>query len=152
MAAGPDGPAPSPPQGTSAEAQRAKPRAPFPIPSLDGKPLAPAEGKKSYRLPLSFRAVERFYRERFGRAKGVSLSLAGDEGSRVLTLVSKRPSDAWAKAVVSEGQVDTTILVTPVLQLSAEEIEGRGTPLVEFVFGRSPEAAKAAAEIDHLER
>jgi hypothetical protein len=138
----------------SAQAEGPESRQPgsFPLPSVDGKILAPAGDAKSFRVPMRFQKVEQFYRDQFKDQKEVTLKLADVEGGKKLTLTSKRKGDTWTKAVVKEGTVDTTVEVTPVLRISELEIEGSGKPLVQFIFSRSPEAAKAAASIDHTGR
>ncbi|MHB8873405.1 MAG: hypothetical protein ACYC8T_06930 [Myxococcaceae bacterium] len=123
----------------------------FPLPSVDGKPLALVPGQKTFRVPMSFGRVEHFYREQFAREKGVSVLPAGTDGERTLTLTSRRKGETWTRAVVRQGQVDTSIEVTFVMRMTDESIKGSGKPLVQFVLTRSPEAAKAAAEIEHLQ-
>jgi hypothetical protein len=125
---------------------------PLPLPSLDGKPLAAGPDRRTFRVPLRFQRVLRFFRERFDGVEDVTLRLEGVEGSRSLTIASRRPGDAWAKAVVREAEVDTVVEVTPVLRLEAEKVEGTGLPLVELVITRSGDSAKAADEIDHSGR
>ncbi len=128
------------------------PPGPFPLPSLNGKALAVTEGQKTFRVPLSFARLEKFYRDQFASCAEVALTPSGTDGARVLTLTSKRKGDTWKRAVAREGAADTSVEVTPVLRMDAEKVEGNGKPLVQFVFGRSPEAAKAAVEMDHLEQ
>ncbi|MFZ5467974.1 MAG: hypothetical protein ACOZIN_00940 [Myxococcota bacterium] len=136
---------------TAAE-PKARPSPSFPLPALDGKVLSAAEGQKQFRVPWGFARVERFYREHFIHAPDVTLSLTGPSGARTLTLVNRKKGDAWVRAVVREGEIDTRIEVTAVLRLAEERVEGRGVPLVELVIPRAPEAAKAAAELDHTSR
>lgn len=124
----------------------------FPLPSLDGKPLAASEGQKVFRVPLRMVRVEQFYKERFGKVPDVTLTKGQKDGHRTLTLVSKRKGDAWKKAVVREGELETVIELTPVLRLGEEKVTGTARPLVEFVITRSEEARKMAEQIDHLER
>lgn len=127
---------------------------PFPLPSVDGKPLALKDGQKVFRLPMRFEKVRAFYEERYGagKAKDVKLVLSGVPGSRTLALTSKRTTDEWTKATVKEGEVETVVEVTRVLQMGAEKVEGTGRPLVEFIFTRSSEVEKAVKEIDHTEQ
>jgi len=122
---------------------------PFPLPAIDGKPLAVQKGQKSFRVPTRFAKVEAFLREQFKADAKVVLKSAGGDGARTLTVTSKRPDDAWAKAVVKEGEVDTTVELTPVLRFEEQQVDGR-MPLVIFI-PRSADAAKDADSIEHLE-
>ena len=54
--------------------------------------------------------------------------------------------------MVREGEMDTVIDVTPVVRLDEETISGNGKPLVEFIFGRSPDVDAAIKSIDHTEQ
>jgi len=134
----------------SAAEPAASPEGSFPLPSLDGKALAVTNGQKTFRVPLRFARVEQFYKDQFASRKDVRLVAAGTDGDRTLTLTSRRKGDAWKSAVVREGKVDTSIEVVAVMRMTGEAIEGNGKPLVQIVLTRSPEAAKAAAEQDHL--
>lgn len=123
----------------------------FPLPSVDGKPAIRA-GERTFKVPLGFAAVERFYRAHF-KGKNVAVTRTQDAaGVRMLRIVSREKSSRWARVTVREGTVDTRIEVTPVVRLDDVHVEGSGVPAVQFVIGRSPEAARAAAEIDHTER
>jgi hypothetical protein len=128
--------------------------APFPLPSVDGKPLAVTDAQRSFRSPQRFEPIRRFYEARFGpgRAAHVQWRLSGAPGARVLTLTNTDRADTWRRAVVREGDAGTVIDVTPVLRLADEPVQGRARPLVEFVFGRSPDVEKAVQGIDHTER
>ena len=123
----------------------------FPLPSLDGKPLAAQKDQKVFRVPLRMARVEQFYRERFGADADVTLGVTQPQGKRILTIVSKRKGDAWKKAVVREGQMETVIELTPVLRLEGEQVTGNGKPMVEFILTRSEEVKKMVNGIDHLE-
>jgi hypothetical protein len=123
----------------------------FPLPSLDRRPLAVAEGQTSFRLPQRFDAVRAFYAQRFqGQAK-VSLRLEGTPGARVLTLTNRDRADAWRSATVTERPTETLVEVTPVLRMAEDAVEGSARPLVELVIGRSPEVDRALKSIDHTE-
>jgi hypothetical protein len=124
----------------------------FPMPSIDGKTVAISEGQKSFRLPIRFQKVADFYRAQFADPKEVQLTATGTSPERTLLLTNKRKGDTWSKAVVREGEIETVIEVTPVLRMGAETVNGNGKPLVEFVISRDPQAAKAAADIDHTTR
>lgn len=130
--------------------------APFPLPSIDGKPLAVTEKQKVFRLPMRFEKVRAFYAERYGAGKApdVTFTASGTPGSRKVLLASKRKGDTWTKAEVREGEVETVVEVTPVLQMDAVDVSGNGKPLVEFIISRSPEVDRAVKAIDreHLER
>jgi hypothetical protein len=123
--------------------------APFPLPAVDGKPLAVKEGQRSFRLPTRFEKVKAFYREQFQGVAEVSVRLEGAPGARTLKLATRRKGDGWTRATVTESPMETVVEVVPVLRLADENIEGRGTPLVEFVFGRSAEVQKSLDSIDH---
>ncbi|MDP2272466.1 MAG: hypothetical protein Q8N23_32970 [Archangium sp.] len=124
--------------------------APFPLPAIDGKPLAVSEGQKVFRLPMRFEKVKSFYLEQLGAsATVIEKSVAGN---RVLHVTAKGKAESWVKAVVREGEVDTVIEVTPVMRLAEEEISGNGRPLVEFIIGRSGDVQKALNTIDHAEQ
>ncbi|MEW5739302.1 MAG: hypothetical protein AB1938_10275 [Myxococcota bacterium] len=127
--------------------------APFPLPSVDGKPLAVTEAQKTFRYPLRFEKIRAFYEERFGKGQvpTVKWQVSGVPGERVLTLINTDKKDTWKKAIVREKDGETIIDVTPVLRLGEEEIVGNGRPLVEFVFGRSPDVDRAVQGIDHTE-
>lgn len=125
----------------------------FPLPSVDGKPLAVTESQKTFRYPLRFETIRAFYEERFGKRQvaTVKWSMTGAPGERVLTLINADKKDTWRKAVVREQEAETVIDVTPVIRLADEQIEGNGRPLVQFVFGRSPDVDKAVQGIDHTD-
>ena len=126
--------------------------APFPLPAVDGKPVAVKDGQKSFRLPSRFDKVRAFYAEQFKGEAEVSAKVEGAPGARKLLLSTHRKGDGWVRATVSEAEMETVIDVVPVVRLDDEKIEGRGKPLVEFVFGRSAEVKKSLDSIDHTER
>lgn len=119
---------------------------PFPLPAVDGKPLSVAADQKVFRLPMRFEKVRGFYDEQLGREKDVSLKVAGAAGARTLTITSRRKGDLWTKAVVKEGELETVVDVTRVLVGDVVDVNGTGTPLVQFVFGRSKEVEKAVEQ------
>jgi hypothetical protein len=123
--------------------------APFPLPSVDGKALAVSPTQKVFRLPMRFEKVRGFYQEQFtgDDAQGVTSRVSGASGKRVLTITSKRPGDPWTKALVREGEVDTVIEVTAVLQMKEESVSGSARPLVQFVIGRSADVQRAVEAI-----
>jgi len=127
--------------------------APFPLPTIDQKPLAVTDAQKVFRLPMRFEKVKAFYEERFGGGKepGVTLTASGAAGERLLKLVSKRQGDTWTRAQVKEGEGETVVEVTPVIRMAGDTIEGNGKPLVEFIFGRSPQVKSSLESIDHTE-
>jgi hypothetical protein len=127
--------------------------APFPLPTIDHKPLAVSDGQKVFRLPMRFEKVKAFYEERFGGGKepGVTLTASGAPGERLLKLASKRAGDTWTRALVKEGEGETVVEVTPVIRMAGDTIEGNGKPLVEFIFGRSPQVKSSLESIDHTE-
>lgn len=122
---------------------------PFPLPSIDGKPLAATPEQKTFRLPMRFEKVRGFYEGQFtgDEAKGVTSKLSGTSGKRVLTLTSARAGDTWKKAVVREGETETVVEVTPVLRLEEAQIEGNAKPLVQFIIGRSADVDRAVEAI-----
>jgi hypothetical protein len=61
----------------------------------------------------------------------------------VISLSTKRKGDRWTKASVKEGELETVVDVTPVLEGGQIDVQGTGTPLVQFVFERSKEVDKA---------
>jgi len=128
----------------------------FPLPSIDGKPLAATAEQKSFRLPMRFEKVRGFYDAQFvgDDAKGITAKVSGTTGKRVLTLISSRAGDTWKKAIVREGEVETVIDVTPVLRMAEEQIEGNGKPLVQFIIGRSGDVDRAVDAISrkHVEQ
>ena len=124
----------------------------LPLPSASGKPIPATAGQRKFRVPLGFARVERFYRRQLGGADKVSLTVEVSASGRTLTLTSRRDTDTWSKAVARQGAVDTTIEVTPIVRLKVVDIEGRpAEPLVHFVMPPSPEVARQANSIDHLE-
>ena len=124
----------------------------FPLPAIDGKPLAVTEGQKVFRLPMRFERVKKFYADQLGSTPEVTSVETSVAGKRLLTLTTKARGESWKKAIVREGEVDTVVEVTPVMRLADEEISGNGRPLVEFIFGRSPDVEKAIKTIDHAEQ
>jgi len=126
--------------------------APFPLPAIDGKPLAVTAEQKNFRLPVRFETVKRFYVEQLGKVAEVTIKETSATGKRVMTLSTKEKNASWTKAVVREGELGTTIDVTPVMRLEQEEISGNGRPLVEFILGRSPGVDAALKSIDHTEQ
>jgi hypothetical protein len=129
---------------------------PFPLPSVDGKPLAATATQKSFRLPMRFEKVRAFYDEQFigDDAKGVTTKLSGTTGKRVLTLASTRAGDAWKKAVVREGEIETVVEITPVMRMEEAQIEGNAKPLVQFIIGRSADVTREVEAISdkHVEQ
>lgn len=124
---------------------------PFPLPSVDGRPLALHAGQKRFRVPGRFDTLESFYRRQLADpAVAIRRSEAG--GHRVLTLSTRRPGDAWTKATVTEGEVDCTVEVQWVLRMGEQEVAGNARPQVEFILSRSAEVDRALKSIDHLER
>ena len=123
---------------------------PLPLPLVGDKALAVTPGQRSVRAPLRFAKVEAFYRSEFRETAGVELRSSLRGGRRVLTVLSLRTGDAWAKAVVHEGDVDTLIEVTPVLRMDAQQVDGHAMPVVLFI-ARSREVERALDSIEHLE-
>jgi hypothetical protein len=123
---------------------------PFPLPAIDGKAVAVTSQQKHFRLPIRFDRVRAFYETHFSGEEGVGIAqrISGPAGQRVLTLISKRPGEWWAKALVREKNFETLVEVVPILRADATSIEGNAKPLVQFIIGRSPEVKRA---IDSLE-
>lgn len=124
--------------------------APFPLPTVDGKPPAVAKDQKIFKLPVGFARVRSFYAEQLGKTEGVKMVETLKDGHKLLTITTTSKNESWTRALVREGEVETVIEVTPVLRFKDEEITGNGRPLVEFVFGRSAEVDQAVKSIDHL--
>jgi len=124
----------------------------FPLPSPDGKPLVAKEDQKQYRVPLRLRAVELFYRDRFDKTPGVTLTVTKPQGPRTLTLKSTRKGDDWTRAIIREGEMETVIDITPVIRVGEEKVTGTARPLVEFILPRSDLARKMSEQIDHVQR
>jgi hypothetical protein len=122
---------------------------PFPLPEIDGKKIAVASGQTSFSLPMKFSRAEAFFREQFKQEPRITLKAAGAEGTRSLTIESKRLSDAWAKAVVKEREVTTTVDVTFIFVAPTGDVAGKMPPVL--FIPRSAEAAKDADSIEHLE-
>jgi hypothetical protein len=122
---------------------------PFPLPSPDGKALAAEPNQKTFHVPFRFARVEQFYRERFKGETKITFVPSIDRDRHVLTLKSARPSDSWAKAVIHERDVDTSVEVTQVIRAGPELVEGNGKPLVELVITRSKEFDRQVESIDH---
>lgn len=125
---------------------------PFPLPSIDEKPLAVTEGQTKFLVPLRFETMREFYTARLADPK-VTLALTRVNERRVLTVVSLRPSDGWKKAVIREGSMGTEVEVTPVIRVGEQQVLGNGKPLVEFVLGRSRDVDRAVEKIgdSHVE-
>ena len=121
----------------------------FPLPAPDGKPLAASAKQRTFRVPFRYARVAQFYKERLSGDPKVQLSVRTQDGVHVLTIKSTRPTDLWAKAVIREGEVDTTVEVTPVVVGDEERVEGNGRPLVELVITRSKEFDRMVDSIDH---
>lgn len=126
---------------------------PFPLPAIDGKPLAVTDKQTTFRLPMRFEKVRDFYAAQFtgDAAKDVTVKPATAAAGRVLTITSKRKGDEWSKATITEKETETVVEVARILRMAGEDITGNGKPLVEFVFGRSAEVDKAVNGIDHTE-
>ena len=124
--------------------------APFPLPAIDGKPLAVTEGQKSFRLPMRFERVRAFYEERFKDQAGVTVRVSGTAGGRSLALATTRTTDAWTSATVKEGETETVVDLKAVMQMKGDTIAGKGPP-VEFIITRSTEVQKSLGTIDHTE-
>jgi hypothetical protein len=122
---------------------------PFPLPTVDGKAIAVTDKQRSFRYPMRFEKLRAFYEEQLGKEKDITLKVAGVSPQRTLTLTSKRRGDQWVKAVVKEGEVETVVDVTPVIQGGQIDVHGTGVPLVQFVFERSKEVDKAVESLDH---
>ncbi len=124
--------------------------APFPLPAIDGKPLAVTVGQTSFRLPMRFERVRAFYEEHFKDTPEVTVRFSGTPGSRQLLLASARAADGWKSARVKEGQTETVVELKAVLQMAGETIAGKGPP-VEFILTRSVEVQQSLKSIDHTE-
>ncbi len=124
----------------------------FPLPAIDGKPLAVSEGQKVFRLPMRFEKVKKFYAEQLGATPEVTVVEKSVAGKRVLTLTTKAKGESWTKAIVREAEVETVVEVTAVIRLADVNISGSGRPLVEFIIGRSADVEKAVKTIDHAEQ
>jgi len=126
--------------------------APFPLPSVDGKPLAVSEGQTRFVVPLRFDKMREFYRSQLGDPQVVT-TVSREQNGRVLTLVSRRSNEGWKRAVIRETAMGTEVLVTPVIRLGAQEVSGNGKPAVELILGRSRDVDQAVEKIDdaHLE-
>lgn len=124
--------------------------APFPLPTVDGKPPAVAKDQKVFKLPIGFARVRSFYAEQLGKTEGVKIVESSKDGRKLLTITTASKGESWKRAIVREADVETVIEVTPVMRLEEEQISGNGKPLVEFVFGRSAEVDKAVNSIDHI--
>jgi hypothetical protein len=125
---------------------------PFPVPTLDGKPLSANEEQRTFRVPMRFQKVRAFYVTQLKDWPEVTLTLTGTAGKRVLTIANRGRRDAWLKATVSERETETVIDVVPVLRMEETEVIGRARPLVQFIIGRSAAAEEAAVNIDHTEQ
>ena len=129
------------------------PLAPLRLPAVDNKPVAVSAGQRVFRLPMRFARVEAYYRALYATDAEVRMTVARDDAGRTLTLQSRKPGDAWAKAVIREAPVDTVVEVTPVIRLGPEVVEARPQrPLVQFVFKHADEVQRQANSIDHLAR
>lgn len=127
---------------------------PFPLPSIDGKPLATTPEQKRFRLPMRFEKVRAFYESQFtAQEEGLTRSLK-TVPVRTLTFTSKRAGDTWTRATITEGETETVVVVTPVLRLDDQLVEGNGKPLVQFVIGRSGDVDRAVQAIGdkHVEQ
>lgn len=145
--ADPPAAAPAQPDAKPAEAR------PFPLPAPEGKPIPVAANQRVFRVPMRFAKVEKFYRDQLGADRRITFTADRREEPRTLTVVSRRDTDTWSKAVIREGVVDTTIEVTPIVRFATPEvIDGRMKPLVQFVMPRNPAAVEAANSIDHMQQ
>lgn len=124
--------------------------APFPLPGVDGKPLAVTEGQKTFRLPTRFDRVKAFYEERFKGVDGVTVRVSGTTGSRLLSLATSRTADAWKSATVREGETETVVELRAVMVMGPVDVAGKGPP-VEFILTRSADVKGAIDSIDHTE-
>jgi hypothetical protein len=122
---------------------------PFPLPTVNGKPVARVEGQRKFRVPIRFEAARAFYQSNLKTAKQRLVLLAG---RRKLELTCTEPSPQWTRAVISEGDIDTVIEVTPVIQLDVLPVGAQGRPSVDLILPRSPEVEKSLKETDPLER
>lgn len=120
--------------------------APFPLPTVDGKALSVTEGQTRFIVPLRFEKVRAFYLAELAAAQ-VTTTVKREAQGAVLTLVNRRGSDSWKKAVVRESEAGTQIDVTPIIRLSEERVTGNGKPLVEFILGRSRAVDQAVEDI-----
>ena len=120
--------------------------APFALPTVDGKALSVSEGQTLFIVPLRFEKVRAFYASQLDAAQ-VTSTVKREAGGPVLTLVNRRASDSWKKAVIRESPAGTQIEVTPIIRLSEEKVTGNGKPLVEFVLGRSRAVDQAVQDI-----
>lgn len=126
----------------------------FPLPTIDGKPLAVVPEQKTFRLPMRFDKVRDFYEGELPRQTEGITRMTASSGKRTLTITSKRVGDTWKKATITEHDTETVIELTPVLRMAEEQIEGSGKPLVQFVIGRSGDVNRAVDAIGdkHVEQ
>ncbi len=120
---------------------------PFPLPAVDGKPLAVTADQTRFQVPLRFERLRDFYAKQFSTASEVTRTTSEGQGGRVLTLVSHRTHDGWKKAVIRENAFGTEVELVPVIRLSEQAVTGNAKPLVEFVIGRSADVDRA---VDHI--
>jgi hypothetical protein len=111
--------------------------APFPLPAIDGKPLAVVKDQKVFRVPLGFERVKAFYTEQLGKQAEVTLRESSASGTKTLTISTTSKGESWKRAVIRQGESETVIEITPVLRLEEEQISGNGKPLVEGRQGRA---------------
>lgn len=125
--------------------------APFPLPMVDGKPLAVQKDQKVFRLPMSFSKAKAFFDGQLGKTEGVKFSSATVDGHRVLKLSTKRKDLRWTSATVREAELETIVEVQWVLEIDALAVTGNGPP-VQFILTRSGHAEDAVKSIDHTEQ
>ena len=83
--------------------------APFPLPTVDGKPPAVAKDQKIFKLPVGFARVKSFYAEQLGKTEGVKIVETLKDGHKLLTITTASKNESWTRALVREGDVETTI-------------------------------------------
>jgi hypothetical protein len=123
---------------------------PFPIPTLDNKPLAVTAEQKQFRLPMKFARVKEFYEQQFGQRATIKLASTTENGMKVLKISNKEKNNRWTVATVREGEMETVVEYVPVLSMGPLNVGGKGPP-VQFIISRSAGVKAAIDSIDHTE-
>ena len=131
-------------RGAAAEAP-----APLPLPPGAGVAAVDPGEVKTVRMDVALEGAERFYRQAFARVDGVTVTTSAVDGQPALVLTSRRPADAWGRAVLTREEGRTVVRVTPFYRLETVAVEGSPPPWVRIVIPRSAEARRALAQ-EHL--
>jgi len=121
----------------------------FPVPGDKGQVLDARA--VHFHVPHGLAQLERFYHQEFKGDAQVTFVRGSDDKGRTLTIRSKREGESWAKAVLHDEGVATSIDVSPVIRMGQVDVSGTPPPVASLVIVRSSHVEEQLDQIteDH---